>query len=180
MDTVSERPRRARTADAGDGVTRRRVLVAGAGAGLAGMTAGLPRAWGATAGHGGRVVEPFTLGVASGDPLPDGVVLWTRLAPAPLQGGGMPNRAVAVQWEVAHDERFRRVAAKGSAQARPETAHSVHVEVEGLRPAREYFYRFRTGRELSPTGRTKTAPAPQQDPRRFAFAFATCQMFEHG
>ena len=180
MDTVSERASGAPTADAGDGLTRRRVLVVGAGAGLAGMTAGLPRAWGATAGHGGRVVEPFTLGVASGDPLPDGVVLWTRLAPAPLQGGGMPNRAVSVQWEAAHDERFRRVAAKGSARARPENAHSVHVEVEGLRPGREYFYRFKTGRELSPIGRTKTAPAAEQDPRRFAFAFASCQMFEHG
>jgi len=180
MGTGSERAYGAPAADAGEGLTRRRVLVAGAGAGLAGMTAGLPRAWGATAGHGGRVVEPFTLGVASGDPLPDGVVLWTRLAPAPLQGGGMPNRAVSVQWAVAHDEGFRRVVAQGSAQARPETAHSVHVEVEGLRPGREYFYRFKTGHELSPVGRTKTAPAADQDPRRFAFAFASCQMFEHG
>jgi len=169
-----------RATDAGNRLTRRRVLTLSAGAGLAGLTAGVPGAWGATAGHGGRVIEPFTLGVASGDPLPDGVVLWTRLAPRPLQGGGMPNRQVPVRWEVARDEHFRRVEAKGTAFAGPDGAHSVHVEVEGLRPGREYFYRFKTGQELSPVGRTKTAPRPDQDPRRFAFAVAACQMYEHG
>jgi len=161
-------------------MTRRRMLVLGAGAGAAGLAAGLPGAWGSTAGHGGRVIDPFTLGVASGDPLPDGVVLWTRLAPQPLEGGGMPNRRVPVRWEVARDEHFHRVVAKGKADAEPDHAHAVHVEVEGLRPGREYFYRFKTGSDLSPTGRTKTAPAPDQDPRRLAFAFASCQMFEHG
>jgi alkaline phosphatase D len=160
------------------------VVVLGARAGLAGMAAGLPAAWGAwgaTGGRAGRVVEPFTLGVASGDPVPDGVVLWTRLAPDPLlQGGAMPNRPILVRWEVAHDERFGRVAAKGTVHARPESAHAVHVEVAGLGPGREYFYRFKTGQELSPIGRTKTAPRPDQDPRRLAFAFASCQMYEHG
>lgn len=180
MGADSERTSAARTAPTNPGMTRRRVLVLGAGAGLAGLAAGAPGAWGATAGHGGRVIEPFTLGIASGDPLPDGVVLWTRLAPDPLHGGGMPNRQVPVRWEVARDERFRRVEAKGTAFARPESAHSVHVEVEGLRPGHEYFYRFKTGQEISSVGRTKTAPRPDQDPRRFAFAFASCQMYEHG
>ncbi len=106
---------------------------------------------------------PFSLGVASGDPLPDGVVLWTRLAPDPLAedgNGGMPPLKVPVYWEIAEDEGFGKVVQSGEAFARPELAHSLHVEVGGLEPAREYFYRFRVGSELSPTGRTKTAPAP--------------------
>ncbi len=180
MHADKDRTSHPRAAQTDSAMTRRRMLVLGAGAGAAGLAAGLPGAWGATAGHGGRVIEPFTLGVASGDPLPDGVVLWTRLAPDPLQGGGMPNRQVAVRWEVARDEHFRRVEAKGTAHAQPESAHAVHVEVEGLSPGREYYYRFKTGPEISPVGRTKTAPRPDQDPRRFAFAFASCQMYEHG
>src|SRR5215510_13977414 len=79
---------------------------------------------------------PFTLGVASGDPLPDGVVLWTRLAPKPLEGGGMPMTNVAVDWQVARDPRFQSIAQKGTAIARPELGHSVHVEVGGLEPGR--------------------------------------------
>ncbi|HCL0418563.1 TPA: PhoD-like phosphatase N-terminal domain-containing protein, partial [Salmonella enterica subsp. enterica serovar Typhi] len=69
---------------------------------------------------------PFTLGVASGDPLSDSVVLWTRLAPDPLNGGGMPNEAVSVKWELAEDERFRRVVKRGTEKATPHLAHSVH------------------------------------------------------
>ena len=74
---------------------------------------------------------PFTLGVASGDPLPDGVVLWTRLAPEPLDGGGMPMANVEVGWEIARDRAFRTIVQKGDAVARPELGHSVHVEVDG-------------------------------------------------
>src|SRR5438132_6428054 len=102
--------------------------------------------------------DPFTLGVASGDPLPDGVVLWTRLAPKPLEGGGMPMANVSVDWEVARDSRFSAVVQKGTTIARPELGHSVHVEVSGLEPAREYWYRFRAGSEISQPARTKTAP----------------------
>ncbi len=82
---------------------------------------------------------PFSLGVASGDPLPDGIVLWTRLAPQPLTGGGMPMVPVTVQWELASDAAFRNVVQKGETLARPELAHSVHVEVNGLQPAHEYL-----------------------------------------
>src|SRR6266487_3372028 len=74
---------------------------------------------------------PFTLGVASGDPLPDGVVLWTRLAPHPLEGGGMPMANVEVDWEIARDPRFQAIAQKGTTLARPELGHSVHGEVSG-------------------------------------------------
>src|SRR5947209_356574 len=75
---------------------------------------------------------PFKLGVASGDPTPDGFVLWTRLAPEPLKGGGMPKENVEVKWQVASDEKMTKLAAKGSAIASPELAHSVHIEVTGL------------------------------------------------
>ena len=126
---------------------------------------------------------PFALGVASGDPEPDGVVLWTRLAPEPLAAdgrGGMPRRKVRVRWEVATDEGFTSVVRRGVELARPALAHSVHVEVDGLSPAREYYYRFEAGSELSPVGRTKTAPAPGADVSELAFAFASCQQYEHG
>jgi len=125
--------------------------------------------------------DPFSLGVASGDPLADGVVLWTRLAPEPLSAdGGMPGRKVPVRYEVARDEGFRDVVRKGNTFATPELAHSVHVEVEGLDPAREYFYRFKTGPEESPVGRTLTAPAADADLAELTFAFVSCQNYPSG
>ncbi len=122
----------------------------------------------------------FTLGVASGEPTSDGVVLWTRLAPDPINGGGMPVRCVTVQWQLAADCHFRRVCARGTELAQPESGHSVHVEVCGLDPDREYFYRLRAGREVSPVGRTRTAPAPWSKCRRLRFAFASCQNYQDG
>ena len=123
---------------------------------------------------------PFTLGVASGDPLPDGVVLWTRLAPEPLDGGGMPMVRIDVDWELSADNRFTKILQRGSEVARPELGHSVHVEVSGLEASREYWYRFRAGDEVSPTGRTRTAPAPgnRTDPLRFAVC--GCSHYETG
>ncbi|NIJ10548.1 alkaline phosphatase D [Saccharomonospora amisosensis] len=126
---------------------------------------------------------PFTLGVASGDPWPDGVVLWTRLASDPLAAdgrGGMPDRPISVEYQVATDEKFRRIAAAGQSLAQPEAGHSVHIELSGLQPGREYFYRFRAERTISPVGRTKTAPAPGTRLDRFAFAFASCQNYPVG
>ncbi|MGD9719999.1 MAG: alkaline phosphatase [Pirellulales bacterium] len=123
---------------------------------------------------------PFQLGVASGEPRPDGVVLWTRLAPKPLVGGGMPDAAVEVEWQVADDEQMTKIVQQGKTTANPDWAHSVHVEVEGLRPDRWYFYRFRAAGETSPVGRTHTAPAPEAVPERLRFAFASCQHFETG
>lgn len=128
-----------------------------------------------------RGAFPFTLGVASGDPVPDGFVIWTRLAPDPLAPDwGMPPAPVLVGWEVAEDPGFARIAARGEAAARPELAHSVHVEVAGLAPGRPWFYRFRLGGEASAPGRARTAPAPGADPARLRFAFAGCQHYEHG
>jgi alkaline phosphatase D len=123
---------------------------------------------------------PFTLGVASGDPLPDGVVLWTRLAPGPLDGGGMPMTNVEVFWEIAADDRFVKVIRRGSELARPELGHSVHVEASGLEPNREYWYRFRAGGEVSQIGRTRTAPASGATTDRLRFAVCGCSHYEAG
>ena len=158
-------------------VSRRRFLGSAAAAALAAGAAQVPLAR-AQRGPARVVGYPFTLGVASGDPLPDSVVLWTRLAPAALSGGGMPDRPVEVQWEIAHDEGFSRVARRGTDVARPDLGHSVHAEPEGLEPGREYFYRFIAEGEASPTGRAKTAPIGS--PASLAFAFASCQQYEHG
>ena len=125
----------------------------------------------------------FGLGVASGDPGPGSVVLWTRLAPEPLAPdghGGMPRSAIPVQWEVSPDERFSRVTRRGTAMASPELAHAVHPHVEGLEPGGEYFYRFRVENEISPVGRTRTLPQPGTNPASFTFATASCQAWYHG
>ncbi|MFI0962094.1 alkaline phosphatase D family protein [Streptomyces sp. NPDC021080] len=122
----------------------------------------------------------FSLGVASGDPLPDAVVLWTRLAPDPLNGGGMPDRTVPVDWEIAEDARFGKPVRRGTAQARPEYGHSVHVDARGLRPDRAYWYRFRTGGQISPTGRTRTAPHPSRAGGSLRVALASCQNWQNG
>jgi alkaline phosphatase D len=157
----------------------RRGLLRGAG-GLAALAAMAPAARPGLAQPVFRSF-PFTLGVASGDPAPDGFVIWTRLAPEPLlPDGGMVRAALPVGWEVAEDQRFTRIAASGTALARPELAHAVHVEVAGLAPGRPWFYRFRAGTEMSATGRARTAPAPGAATDRLRFAFAGCQHYEHG
>lgn len=157
----------------------RRGLIRSAG-GLA-LFAGLDpfaRAWAAP-----RFAEyPFALGVASGDPWPDGFVLWTRLAPRPLEPqAGMPPLAVPVRWEVAEDDRFTRVVRTGEEIARPELGHSVHAEVGGLFPARPYWYRFVVdGADASPVGRVRTAPAAGALPHRVRLGLAGCQSWPHG
>ena len=123
---------------------------------------------------------PFSLGVASGDPTPTGTVLWTRIAPEPFHGGGMPNKAVEVEWQVASDERMRQVVQRGKVIAHPELGHSVHVEVEGLEPAREYFSRFAIGGEQSRIGRMRTMPPAGSAVAQVRFGVAGCQRYEAG
>jgi alkaline phosphatase D len=122
--------------------------------------------------------NPFSFGVASGDPSADGFVLWSRLAREALDSGGALTEQVAVTWELAEDEAFSRVVRSGSVLALPELGHSVHAEVDGLGAGREYFYRWVTGGESSPVGRTRTAPGGS--PEQVRFAFASCQNYEHG
>jgi len=125
--------------------------------------------------------NPFSLGVASGDPSSTGVVLWTRLAPEPfVPGGGVAPEPIEVSWEVADDEAMTNVVRRGTAVATPQLGHSVHVEVNGLRPDRWYWYRFRAGDAESPKARTRTFPTPAAQPDRLRFAFASCQHFESG
>jgi alkaline phosphatase D len=125
--------------------------------------------------------NPFSLGIASGYPQPGGFVLWTRLAPVPLApGGGMAAEIVPVGWEVARDERMQQLVASGTAYAAPEWAHSLHVEVSRLEPARPYWYRFTTGDAVSPVGRAHTAPSPSARPAQLRFGFASCQHYEQG
>lgn len=122
----------------------------------------------------------FTLGIASGDPDHESVVLWTRLAPDPLNGGGMPDRPVMVLWEVARSRGMRDVVAAGMTMALPENGHAVHAVATGLEPDRWYWYRFRALGETSPLGQTRTFPHPQSDPRRLRFALASCQHYQDG
>lgn len=118
----------------------------------------------------------FTLGIASGDPRPDSVVLWTRLAPKPLEAdGGMPDRQVTVNWKVATDEGMDTVVQAGAVHAHPDHVHSVHVDVSGLRPNTEYYYQFQVGSNRSTVGKTKTAPDHGASIDEFSFAFTSCQ-----
>ena len=117
---------------------RRALLRLGAGSlGLASI--GVLPAWAKDA-----AANPFTQGVASGDPAADGCVLWTRLAPQPLAPDGLGgiSGVVPVKWEVAEDDGMRRVVASGFSEAGDRFNHSVHVEVSGLQPNRPYWYRF--------------------------------------
>ena len=123
---------------------------------------------------------PFSLGVASGSPLPHSVILWTRILPDPLDAASVSAIALTVRWEVAEDEAFRKVVAQGSAVAAPELAHSVHVDATGLRPERWYWYRFMLGDAVSPVGRTRTAPAGDTLPSGLKLVVASCQHWEFG
>ncbi|MFD4718466.1 alkaline phosphatase D family protein [Streptomyces sp. NPDC058423] len=163
---------------------RRRFLTAtGAAAALA-FAVNLPAAGTAAAAEldAGKLAEdPFTLGVASGDPLPGSVLLWTRLAPRPYEpGGGLPGARVRVGWEIAHDARFTRVARRGQVTAHPEFDHSVHVDVTGLDPDRVYHYRFRAGRWISPVGRTRTASRAGARISELKLAAVSCQAYHDG
>jgi alkaline phosphatase D len=155
---------------------RRRTFLLG---GLAGTGAGLVafRSAGAAA-----AAYPFTLGVASGEPAADGFVLWTRLAPSPLAldgFGGMPDSPVPVEWQVSTDQFFGTVVAGGSVTAVRASAHSVHVTVTGLPAGREYWYRFRADGQISPVGRTRTAPAVGTSPA-LTMLFASCAHYANG
>ena len=124
--------------------------------------------------------DPFTLGVASGDPTPDSVVLWTRLANEVLVQVGAANDDIEIGYEISDSESFGRVLRSGVIAAPAALGHSAHAEVRGLDSGRVYFYRWHLGNVTSPVGRTRTAAAADAEVDRFRFAFASCQQFEHG
>ncbi len=167
------------TGDWDQRITRRTLLKTG-GSFAAGVTlAGI--ASGPAFGQAVFPDDPFTLGVASGDPSPTGVVLWTRLAPDPLAiGGGMPAEPFEVDYELSQDEHFRAIVRKGTTVALGDEAHSARAEIHGLGPEHEYYYRFRAGGWISPVGRTRTRPNGNSMVRSLTFAFVSCQNFAEG
>ncbi|SNC64932.1 alkaline phosphatase D [Kytococcus aerolatus] len=168
-----EQPTAPRTAP-GPAPSRRLVLATGAA--TLGATA-------LATGHATAAdAYPFTLGVASGDPTPDGVVLWTRLATDPVAPdglGGLGQTTSTVEWELATDESFRRIVRRGTVTTDASVGHSVHVELSGLRPSARYAYRFRTGGHVSPVGRTRTAPAATAL-ESARIGVVSCAQWEHG
>lgn len=132
-----------------------------------------------------RENDPFPLGVASGDPLPDGFVLWTRLAPEPLSRdpnapGGLSGGDLLLHVEIAEDPLMQRIVRRGLARAEAAFAHSVHLEVAGLKPGRPYWYRFMTHEAASPIGCARTAPSETQGIDNFRFGFVSCSNYEQG
>ncbi|MFV8127948.1 alkaline phosphatase D family protein [Streptomyces syringium] len=123
----------------------------------------------------------FLHGVASGDPLPDGVLLWTRVTPAPeaVPGSGL-GPDVEVRWEVAEDAAFARVVAHGKATATAATDHTVKADVRGLRPATDYHFRFTVDGTSSPAARTRTAPAHDAATAGVRFGVVSCANWEAG
>lgn len=163
-------------------VSRRRLLTGLGASALAAPFILRSRAF-AQAPHLIFKTDPFKLGVASGDPDADSVVLWTRLAPEPLRfGEGLPKGPVEVEWEVGLNEQMSRVMFRGTALARPENGYSVHALARGLLPGRTYWYRFRAGEVESRIGRTRTLPArgAADTAARARIALASCQRIEQG
>jgi len=146
---------------------------------LAALTAVVPNDWRVTF-RPRFADDPFSLGVACGDPTPNSAIIWTRLAPRPLDpDGGMGGARVGVNWQVADDEQFTKIVKNGRATAAPELSFSIHVEVTGLEPDRWYFYRFTSGEGTSPIGRLRTTPAAGTL-TPLSFAVVSCNHWETG
>jgi alkaline phosphatase D len=169
--------------------TRRSLFTGAAGAGVivfaapAMLRRAAAQSWRAGGGGGGG--DPFSLGVASGAPRPDGFVLWTRLAPEPLSSnpetpGGMSGGDVTVAYEIATDPAMRDVVRRGEAIAEQAFAYSVHLDVAGLKSGRPYWYRFMSADAASRIGRAVTLPAPETAHDRLRFGFVSCSNYEHG
>ena len=123
----------------------------------------------------------FGHGVASGDPLPDAVVLWTRVTPTPqATPGSGRGPTVPVTWEIATDQAFRRIVASGVVRTGPERDHTVKADVGGLSPVTTYWYRFRCQGQTSPVGRTRTAPAAGAPVDRLRMAVVSCSNLQAG
>ena len=154
-------------------LTRRAVLASGAGAAAVAGTASAARSAG--------VHRAFQHGVASGDPLPGAVVLWTRVTPTPeaTPGSGL-GPAVTVAWEVATDAGFRKVVRRGRAGTDAARDHTVKLDATSLQPDTAYFFRFTLNGQQSPIGRTRTAPAPTASPDRLRFGVVSCANLQAG
>ncbi len=155
-------------------IGRRRILQGlGGAAGLVMAPPFMRKSWGTAAG------SLFSLGVSSGDPRAGSVVLWTRLAPDPLNGGGMGNANVQVQWEISTDPGMAVTIAAGNVVAKAVNGHAVHVVAGGLPPDSWLYYRFTAMGETSRIGRTRTFPIPGF-PVRMRCGLVSCQNFAQG
>ncbi|MFQ6396057.1 alkaline phosphatase D family protein [Nocardia sp. KC 131] len=136
---------------------------------------------GVTAPARAAAAPVFRHGVASGDPLPDGVILWTRVTVSDdaTPGSGV-GEAAAVRWEIATDARFTSLAASGTTTATADSDHTIKIDVSGLAPESNYFYRFTAFGTSSPVGRTRTAPAASATPDRLRFGVVSCANWEAG
>ncbi|MCD0448794.1 alkaline phosphatase D family protein [Actinocorallia sp. API 0066] len=123
----------------------------------------------------------FAHGVASGDPLPNGVILWTRVTPVPeaVPGSGTGPQA-DVSWQLSTDPSFSSVTASGTVTTGPDRDHTVKVDVGGLTPGTGYYYRFAYAGTYSPTGRTRTAPATDASVSSLKFGVVSCSNWEAG
>jgi alkaline phosphatase D len=154
--------------------------VAGAAAGAAG-TGVLGPAAGTASATTSASNRRFAHGVASGDPHPHSVLLWTRVTPTPgATPGSGRGPAVSVRWQVARDRAFRHVVAHGMARTHAGRDHTVKIEATGLQPATTYFYRFSHDGVHSRTGRTRTAPAPHASPENLRFGVVSCANLQAG
>jgi alkaline phosphatase D len=161
----------------------RRQVIAGAGAAGLGLIAAP-----LVSGRAYALIwpaDPFSLGVASGAPRPDGFVLWTRLAPDPLSAnpatpGGMVGDDVTVDYEIAADEGMHDILRRGTAQAEAAYGWSVHADITGLQPGRSYWYRFLNGNAVSRVGRAMTSMAAGTPVERLRFGFVSCANYERG
>ena len=123
----------------------------------------------------------FLHGVASGDPLPDGILLWTRVTPVPeaIPGSGA-GPDTEVSWVVARDKAFTTVVAKGSTTATAASDHTVKADIRGLQPGTDYWFRFSAGGTDSPAARTRTAPANDAAVAGLRFGVVSCANWEAG
>jgi len=164
-------------------LTRRRLVTVAAGAGL--VSIAMPGLLRQAKGQSWRAGDPFSLGVASGAPRPDGFVLWTRLATEPLSTnpetpGGMSGGDISVAYEIAADDAMSNIVRHGDVLAERAFAYSVHLDVGGLDPGRPYWYRFKSGDAVSRIGRAATLPAPGASLDRLRFGYVSCSNYEHG
>jgi len=124
-------------------------------------------------------LDPFPYRTASGDPRHDSVVIWTRVAPEPLaRDGGVDVSEVPVFWQLGAlgDDA---VLQDGVFVTTEDHGHSVHVDVTGLDPSTDYWYRFSIGPHLT-EGQTRTAPTPGARTERLSFAVANCNAYKSG
>jgi alkaline phosphatase D len=133
------------------------------------MLAGAPALGALKALADGSAQTKFPFGIASGDPLKDRVILWTKIH---------SMTPVDVEWQVAADEDFSTLISSGKKTSSASNDHIIKVDAMGLAPGQRYFYRFKVGESVSPVGRTRTLP--ENDVSQIRFAVTSCANYPYG